>query len=192
MNSDLPNLQRLETPGRIGFKIEQLDPKERSRKDLAEAFAEQFGGRVRRFFHPQGEISKAARTPFFENLTLGFVVEDQAGETLAQCVDDFTLQEDLDQKHPPQPDWYRIVSDDACFLRLMMQHADATEAEENKNHRATLSAPFEEDHAEPENQCQPNEAHCHLPKRLARFFAKRVIVNPLKLQHDRRNRNDDG
>ena len=43
---------------------------------------------------------------------------------LAQCVDDLTLQDDLDRQHPPQPGWYRIVSDDARLLRLAMRHAD--------------------------------------------------------------------
>ena len=114
-------------PERIGVEIELLAPKGGSRKILADAIAERFGGRVRRFFHPQGEHSKAVNTAFFENLTLGFAIENDAGDILAQCVDDFTLQDDLDKRHPPLPGWYRIVSDDARFLRLLMRHADARE-----------------------------------------------------------------
>jgi hypothetical protein len=91
------------------------------------AIAERLGGTVRRFFHPQGEPSKAPNTPFFENLTLGFVVEDAEGNTVAQCVDDLTLQDDLDRQHPPQPGWYRIVSDDTRFLRLTMRQANAAD-----------------------------------------------------------------
>ena len=108
----------------LGVEIELLAPRGRSRKDLALAIARHEGGRVRRFFHPQGEPSKARNTPFFENLTLGFAVEDARGNLLAQCVDDLTLQDDLDRARAPLPGWYRIVSDDARLLRLVMQHAD--------------------------------------------------------------------
>ncbi len=111
--------------GRLGIEIELLAPRGKSREDLALAIADHYGGTVRRFFHPQGEPSKAKNTPFFENLTLGFVVMDAEGEVLAQCVDDLTLQDDLDRRHSPRPGWYRIVSDDARFLRLAMRHADA-------------------------------------------------------------------
>ena len=111
--------------GRLGVEIELLAPPGRSREDLAVAIADHFGGSVRRFFHPQGEPSKAKNTPFFENLTLGFIVADEEGNIFAHCVDDLTLQEDLDHKQSPQPGWYRIVSDDARLLRLTMCHADA-------------------------------------------------------------------
>lgn len=111
--------------GKIGLEIELMAPPGKSRKDLAEAIACHLGGNVRRFFHPQGEPSKVPNTPVFENLTLGFLVEDQQGNTLAQCVDDLTLQDDLRQEHPPRPGWYRIVSDDARLLRLGMRHMDA-------------------------------------------------------------------
>ena len=113
--------------GKLGVEIELLAPQGRSRQDLADAIAAHYGASVRRFFHPQGEPSKAAHTPFFENLTLGFVVEDDAGNVLAQCVDDLTLQDDLTRQHPPRPGWYRIVSDDTRLLRLTMRHTDATE-----------------------------------------------------------------
>lgn len=110
--------------GRIGFEIELLAPRGKSRLDLATALAESHGGTVRRIFHPQAEQSKAANTPFFENLTLGFRVENEGGETIAHCVDDFTLQDDLEKKAAPVPGWFRVVSDDARFLRLAMLHAD--------------------------------------------------------------------
>ncbi|MEM7010339.1 MAG: amidoligase family protein [Verrucomicrobiota bacterium] len=113
--------------GKIGVEIELLAPKGRSREDLANAVAKEFGGDVQRYFHPQGEPSKVRDTPYFENLTLGFVVFDDDGNIHAHCVDDLTLQTDLDRKHPPQPGWYRIVSDDARLLRLVMAHTDAEE-----------------------------------------------------------------
>ena len=105
-----------------------MAPAGKSREDLANAIALRKGGKVRRFFHPQGEPSKVPGMPVFESLTLGFVIEDDAGNTLAQCVDDLTLQEDLNQKQAPLPGWYRIVSDDARFLRLTMRHSDAAES----------------------------------------------------------------
>lgn len=111
--------------GKIGLEIELMAPLGKSRKDLANAIASRLGGSVRRFFHPQGEPSKVPDTPVFENLTLGFIVENRQGNTLAQCVDDLTLQADLTQEHPPIPGWYRIVSDDARLLRLGMRHMDA-------------------------------------------------------------------
>ncbi len=112
--------------GPLGLEIELLAPPGNSREDLAKAIARHHGGNVRRFFHPQGEPSKAPNTPFFENLTLGFAVEDAEGRLLAQCVDDLTLQDDLDRRHPPRPGWYRIVSDDSRMLHLTMRQADPT------------------------------------------------------------------
>jgi len=126
MGSAQRRVQATNPIGRLGVEIELLAPPGRSRHDLALAIAAHYGASVRRFFHPQGEPSKAANTPFFENLTLGFVVEDAQGNVIAQCVDDLTLQDDLDSQHPPQPGWYRIVSDDARLLRLTMRHSDAT------------------------------------------------------------------
>ncbi|MEZ5427243.1 MAG: amidoligase family protein [Pyrinomonadaceae bacterium] len=109
----------------MGVEIELLAPRKRSRRDLALAIAARYGANVRRFFHPQIEPSKVQNTPLFENLTLGFRVEDDRGNVLAQCVDDLTLQDDLDRRCRPEPDWYRIVSDDARLLRLAMLHMDA-------------------------------------------------------------------
>ena len=127
MSSAVSRAQPPALSWRLGVEVELLAPPGRSRKDLATAIANHYGANVRRFFHPQGEPSKAPDTPFFENLTLGFAVEDEEGNLLAQCVDDLTLQDDLNQKHPPQPGWYRVVSDDSRFLRLTMLHTDANE-----------------------------------------------------------------
>lgn len=112
--------------GKIGVEIELMAPAGKSREDLAIAIADRLGGRVTRFFHPQGEPSKVANTPVFDNLTLGFDVRDREGQLLAQCVDDLTLQGDLDRKKAPKPGWYRVVSDDIRLLRLTMRHVDAT------------------------------------------------------------------
>ncbi len=111
-------------PWKMGVEIELLAPPDKSRQDLAISIAHYFGARVRRIFYVQGEPSKVPGTPFFENLTLGFVVEDDQGRLLAQCVDDLTLQNNLNQKQPPQPGWFRIVSDEPRLLRLTMQNAD--------------------------------------------------------------------
>jgi len=111
-------------PGRIGYEIELLAPQGATRRDLAEAIAQSCGGRISRVFLPQGEPSKAKRTPFFENLTLGFEVRDGSGMPVARCVDDLTLQDDLDRRRPPVPGWYRIVSDEARLLRLVMAQSD--------------------------------------------------------------------
>lgn len=108
----------------MGVEIELLAPPGRSRHDLALAIATHRGGKIRRIFYPQSEPSKVPGTPVFENLTLGFVVEDAAGNPIAQCVDDLTLQADLNQQCPSRPGWYRIVSDDPRLLRLCTRHAD--------------------------------------------------------------------
>lgn len=111
-------------PWRLGVEIELLAPKGTSRRDLAEAIANAHGGSVRRFFHPQSEPSKVPGTPTFHNLTLGFEVVDERGDRLASCVDDLTLQSDLVRQHPPQPGWYRVISDDERLLRLVLEQAD--------------------------------------------------------------------
>lgn len=111
----------------IGVEIELLAPLGRSRLDLAQALAEQCGGRVQRFFHPQSEPSQVAGAPVFENLTLGFNVLDAQGQLVASCVDDLTLQKDLVRQRLPRSGWYRIVSDDSRLIRLIMRQADASE-----------------------------------------------------------------
>ncbi len=109
----------------IGVEIELLAPLGSSRYDLAIAIARQQGGTVRSCFHPQSEPSKVPGAPVFENLTLGFEALDQQGGLLARCVDDLTLQKDLNKQQRPQQGWYRIVSDDMRLLRLIMHHTDA-------------------------------------------------------------------
>jgi hypothetical protein len=120
LNADIPDLS-----WRIGVEIELMAPKGLSRKDLAEAIAESAGGSVRRYFHLQSELSKVPGATVFDNLTLGFEAIDAQGQWIAQCVDDLTLQEDLDKAQESQPGWYRIVSDDMRLLQLILCQADA-------------------------------------------------------------------
>ncbi len=109
---------------KAGFEVEMLAPRGRSRRDLAEALAAEAGGRVARVFHAQSEPSKVPGLPVFENLTLAFDALDASGAQVARCADDLTLNADLDRAAPPLPGWYRIVSDDARFLRLLARHCD--------------------------------------------------------------------
>jgi hypothetical protein len=109
---------------KIGFEIELMAPPGLSRQDLAEAIAQQHDGFVRRIFYPQSEPSHVPGTPLFHNLTLGFEVIDREGNLIVRCVDDLTLQDDLDKTQKPQPEWYRIVSDDTRLLELVVCQAD--------------------------------------------------------------------
>lgn len=109
---------------KIGVEIELMAPKGLTRRDLAIAIAKEQEGNVRSFFHPQSEPSKVPGTPLFQNLTLGFEIVNSQGELIAKCVDDLTLQDDLNKHHSPQPGWYRIVSDDARLLHLIIQQAN--------------------------------------------------------------------
>lgn len=109
---------------RIGVEIELLAPIGKTRLDLAEAISRQNHGTVRRYFHPQSEPSKVPGTPIFHSLTLGFEALDGQRQRIAQCVDDLTLQADLNRTAKPKADWYRIVSDDERFLRLIEQQTD--------------------------------------------------------------------
>ncbi|MFT7578756.1 MAG: hypothetical protein ACI9MR_000414 [Myxococcota bacterium] len=109
---------------RTGFEIELLAPIGASRRDLALAIAARHpGAGVRRVFHVESEPSKVPGQPVFDNLTLGFEVHDRDGDLLARCLDDLTLQSDLDREHAPEPGWFRIVSDDGRLLRLVARHA---------------------------------------------------------------------
>jgi len=114
----------LETNWRIGYEVELLAPPGKSRRDLADAIATRNGGCVRRFFHPQSEPSKVVGRPIFHNLTQGFEVLDADGNWLASCVDDLTLQDDLDKSASPKEGWYRVVSDDERLLRLVCAQSD--------------------------------------------------------------------
>jgi len=109
---------------KIGVEVELLAPQGHSRLDLAQAIADYYGGSVRYFFHPQAEFSKVPGKPIFQNLTLGFEVLHPQGHWLAQCVDDLTIQADLNRSQPPLPHWYRIVSDDSRWLQLVKRLAN--------------------------------------------------------------------
>jgi hypothetical protein len=110
---------------KVGFEIELMAPPDASRRTLAERVAKRVGGRAVRIFHPESEHSKVPGTPIFENLTLGYRVEDAGGAWVASFIDDLTLQFDFNKQAKPQPGWYRIVSDDARFLRLIECQCDA-------------------------------------------------------------------
>ncbi len=113
---------------KIGFEIELMAPRGLSRQDLAELIAQQHDAQVRRVFHPQSEPSQVPGTPLFQNLTLGFEVIDQQGRLIARCVDDLTLQDDLDKTQKPKPGWYRIVSDDTRLLQLVNSQANPADS----------------------------------------------------------------
>ena len=110
---------------KIGLEIELIAPMGLSRKDLAESIAKKYNGSVHRIFYPQSEPSQVPGTPVFQNLTLGFEVFNRQGDLIARCVDDLTLQDDLDKAKKPQPGWYRIVSDDTRLLQLVSHQSDA-------------------------------------------------------------------
>lgn len=110
---------------RIGFEIELLAPKGKSRFDLADAIAKFYSGRTKRVFYPQAEPINIPNNPIFENLTLGFEIHSSSGELIALCLDDLTLQADLNKSISPKDNWYRIVSDDSRLLQLVACQVDA-------------------------------------------------------------------
>ncbi len=109
----------------LGVEAELMAPAGASRATLAERIAHAHDGRVRRGFLAQTEPSKAPGVEVFDNLTLAFRVERQDGSWVASCVDDLTLQHDLDRSAPPQPGWFRVLSDDRRLLHLVMQLGSA-------------------------------------------------------------------
>lgn len=111
---------------KIGVEIELLAPKGLSRLSLAERLAGP-GGEVRRFFLEQSEPSLVPGQKVFHNLTLGFEARDRFGRPVAKCVDDLTLQSDLDRSMASAPGWYRVLSDDARFLRLVARNSDPSQ-----------------------------------------------------------------
>lgn len=114
---------------KVGFEIELLAPKGKSRKTLAEKIALQHAGaRVVPAFHPQAEVTLVEDAPVFENLTLAYDVVSASGALIVRCADDLTLQADLVPTAAPKPGWYRIASDDPRFLRLIMNNADPASA----------------------------------------------------------------
>lgn len=105
-----------------GFELELLAPIGASRRTLAEAIADRHGGTVRRIFHMESEPSAVPGQPVFHNLTIGFEAVDDDGRLIARCVDDLTLQHDLDRRAAPKRGWFRLVSDDPRLLSLARQH----------------------------------------------------------------------
>lgn len=93
-----------------------------SRETLAQALAAEIGGVCVPGLHPQSEPSRVPGQPVFYNLTPSFEVRDAAGARWALCVDDLTLQDDLNKQAPPRPGWWRVVSDDPRLLRLVARH----------------------------------------------------------------------
>lgn len=109
---------------KIGFEVELLAPKGKSREDLAQSLASEHGGHSRRCFYLQSEPSAVPGIPIFENLVLGFDVFDSQNRFVAKCVDDLTIRRDLDRTAPSKAGWYRILSDDARLLQLIMAQCD--------------------------------------------------------------------
>ena len=110
---------------KVGFEIELLAPRGLSRRDLANEVAnQQAGAKVASAFLPQAEFSLVKDAPIFENLTLAFDALNANGSLIARFGDDLTLIDGLDRNASPKPGWYRIIGDDARFLRLIMRHAD--------------------------------------------------------------------
>lgn len=105
---------------KIGVELELVAPPGSSRLELARALvAHAGGGEVRAVFHPQSEPSKVPGQPIFHSLTLGFEALDAGGQLIARCVDDLTLQADLDRQRAARADWCRVVSDDERLLRIL-------------------------------------------------------------------------
>lgn len=110
---------------KVGFEVELVAPRGRSRRDLAVAVAESCGGTVRPTFHLDAEPSQVPKLGVFHHLTPAFEVLSARRQTVATVVDDVTLQADLDPGRPGAPGWFRIVSDDIRLLRLVQRHARA-------------------------------------------------------------------
>ena len=110
---------------RCGFEVELLAPPGRTRADLAELLATAHGGIVRRVLHADSEPSLVAGKPVFQNLTLGFEALDATGGLVVRCVDDLTLQHDLDRQAAPRAGWWRVVSDDERLIRILARYLDA-------------------------------------------------------------------
>lgn len=106
----------------MGLELELLAPRGRSRRDLAVRLAGE-GGRVELDLLPDSEPSLVPGMPVFETLTLAFVARDRGGRVVARCVDDLTLQDDLDKQAPPLPGWWRVLGDDRRILHLARRHA---------------------------------------------------------------------
>ena len=110
----------------IGVEVELLAPVGGDRRQLAEYIAARVGGSVRPCFHIDSEPSKVKGKPIFYHLTQAFEVRDADDQLLVTCLDDITLQRDLNKSAKPKPGWYRILSDDVRLLRLLERHTDAS------------------------------------------------------------------
>lgn len=109
---------------KVGFEIELVAPKGRSRLDLARRVAARTGGTIRSIFHAQAELTSIAGKPAFQNLTPGFEVVGQDGEVVARFVDDLTLLDGFDLRALSLPGWYRIVTDDSRLVSLIEAGCD--------------------------------------------------------------------
>ena len=114
-----PTLRR-----RIGFEIELMAPRGRSRRSLAYDLAGRHGGRIRPVWHQDSEPSLVPGLGRFLHLTQGFEVTRADGSPLCTLVDDITLLDGLDPRTPPPPGWYRVLSDDERLLALIAKQGD--------------------------------------------------------------------
>lgn len=108
----------------VGVELEWLAPQGSDRRAIAQRLADAHGGTVVPVFHRDSEPSLVPGTPVFDNLSVGFEVHGPRG-WLARCVDDLTLQADLDRVCAPKPGWWRVVSDDRRLLHLVARHGRA-------------------------------------------------------------------
>lgn len=104
---------------RVGIELELLAPAGTTRRALAEAVATRVGGEVVSNWHLDSEPSAHPDFEVFRHLTPAFDVLDADGDEIVRLVDDVTLQSDLDRRAPSPPGWYRVVSDDTRFLRML-------------------------------------------------------------------------
>jgi len=111
---------------KVGVEIELMAPIGSSRLHYAEAAANFFSGQIQPYFHIDTEPSKVRGKPFFFHITQAYEVVDAKGLSFLKCVDDITLQADLDKSAKPKAGWFRIVSDDLRLLRLIRRHSDAS------------------------------------------------------------------
>lgn len=116
-------MSAVDGPWTTGFELELLAPLGSDRRTLAAAIAARHpSATVERCFHMESEPSAVPDQPVFHNLTLGYEVRVAQG-WVARCLDDLTLQADLDRRAAPKPGWFRIVSDDPRLLSLARLHA---------------------------------------------------------------------
>ncbi|MEU4237018.1 amidoligase family protein [Actinoplanes sp. NPDC026619] len=115
-----PTLRR-----RIGFEIELMAPRGRSRRSLAYDLAGRHGGRIRPIWHQDSEPSLVPGLGRFLHLTQGFAVTRADGSPMCDLVDDITLLDGLEPRTAPPPGWYRVLSDDPRLMSLLREQCDA-------------------------------------------------------------------